>query len=165
MNLIKVTESADINALSLLAKEIWTECYSEILPQGQVEYMTDKYLSPTAISQQIENEDYEYCFLESDGAVAGFTAFKTDEVSLFLSKLYVKKEYREKGLASFVMKSLEERCIKDKLSYIWLTVNVNNHTAINAYKKKGFVIFKDECTDIGGGYVMDDHFMKKVIDT
>lgn len=165
MNLINVTKSEDIISLSLLAKSIWTECYSEILSIGQVDYMTDKFLSPDAISSQIEKEGYEYYFIEYDNEIAGFTAFRREEESLFLSKLYVKNEYRKKGLASFVMDYLEERCRKNDLSYIWLTVNVNNHTAINAYKRKGFVIFKDECTDIGGGYYMDDHFMKKNINS
>lgn len=165
MNLIRVTEREEIKALSLLAKEIWTECYSEILSAGQIEYMTDKFLSLAAITEQIEKEGYEYYFLQQEGAIAGFTAFKPETDSLFLSKLYVKKDRRKGGFASFVMNYLEERCRQDNLSYIWLTVNVNNHNAINAYKKKGFVIFKDECTDIGGGYVMDDHFMKKLITT
>lgn len=163
MNLIRVTSESEINELSRLAKEIWSECYSDILSQGQVEYMTDKFLSPTAISEQLKNDNYEYYFVDCNGITAGFTAFKPEKSSLFLSKLYVKKEQRKIGIASFVMKYLEERCRQDNLSYIWLTVNVNNHTAINAYKKRGFAIFKDECTDIGNGYVMDDHFMKKCI--
>ena len=165
MNLVNVTKSVDIVSLSFLAKSIWTECYSEILSMRQIEYMTDKFLSPDAISSQIENEGYEYYFIEYDNDIAGFTAIRREETSLFLSKLYVKNEYRKKGLASFVVNYLEERCEQDGLSYIWLTVNVNNHTAINAYKRKGFVIFKNECTDIGGGYYMDDHFMKKNINS
>ena len=163
MNLKKITALSDINTLSHLAKVIWCECYSKILSSDQIEYMTGKFLSPTAITEQLQNDGYEYYFIECDNSVAGFTAFRMEENSLFLSKLYVKKEYRQRGIASSVIKCLEERCRQDKLSCIWLTVNVNNHTAINAYKQKGFVIFKDECTDIGNGYYMDDHFMKKHI--
>ncbi|MBE6879386.1 MAG: GNAT family N-acetyltransferase [Ruminococcaceae bacterium] len=163
MELSRVIDKENISLLSLLAKSIWAECYSEILSDGQIEYMTDKYLSPKAVSQQIENDNYEYYFIKDEKDIVGFTAFSVKDNALFLSKLYVKKEYRRKGYAGFVMEYLEKRCKEAKLPYIWLTVNVNNHNAINSYKKRGFYTFKDECTDIGNGYFMDDHFMKKEI--
>ena len=55
---------------------------------------------------------------------------------------------------------LIDRCKADKLSYIYLTVNKNNTSAINAYKKWGFITEKEACTDIGNGFVMDDYIMK-----
>lgn len=164
LELSRVVDAENVSFLSVFAKEIWTECYSEILSSGQIEYMTDKFLSSEAISNQITNDKYEYYFIKDEGEIVGFTAFAIKDKSLFLSKLYVKKECRRKGCAAFVMEYLEKRCREDKLPFIWLTVNVNNHNAINSYKKKGFYIFKDECTDIGNGYFMDDHFMKKEID-
>ncbi len=164
MELLRVVDTENISLLSILAKEIWKECYAEILSNGQIEYMTDKFLSPEAISQQIKNENYEYFFIKDENDIVGFTAFAVKNTTLFLSKLYVKKECRRKGYSHFVMDYLEKRCIEDNLSYMWLTVNVNNQNAINSYKKRGFYIFKDECTDIGNGYFMDDHFMKKEID-
>ena len=161
MELLKVVGEEDIFQLSVTAKEIWNECYKEILSAGQIEYMTGKFLSPVAIAHQIEKEDYEYYFIMDDTDVVGFIAFAVKDSALFLSKLYVKKECRKRGCALFVMSCLESRCRKEKLSHIWLTVNVNNMGAINFYKKMGFYIYKDECTDIGNGYYMDDHFMKK----
>ena len=163
MKLKKVIDTENIFFICALAKEIWTECYSDILTLGQVEYMTDKFLSSTAIAEQIEKEGYEYYFITDNETIVGFTAFTIKDNALFLSKLYIKKEHRKKGYARFVMDYLEKRCKEDKLSFIWLTVNVNNINAINSYKKSGFYIFKDECTDIGNGYYMDDHFMKKDI--
>ena len=56
--------------------------------------MTDKFLSPDAISSQIEKEGYEYYFIDYDNEIAGFTAFRREEESLFLSKLCFSRTLR-----------------------------------------------------------------------
>ncbi len=162
MKLVKVENRIKIAQLSRMAKRIWKECYENILSAEQIEYMTEKYLSKSAISNTIANENYTYQFIidDSTGTAVGFTAYKPEDDFLFLSKLYISEEYRGKGIGTNVIEKLKEECAGKKLSFIRLTVNVNNKNAINTYLKNGFYIEFSKCTDIGGGFVMDDHFMR-----
>ncbi len=147
----------EIKALVSLADEIWHEAFSSLLSQSQIEYMLDKFLSVNAIKDSLKT-GYEYYFLCDKDNVLGFTAIcpKSDN-TLFLSKLYIKKEYRGKG---YLRDSFDfiKNCAKNKgLKSIWLTVNKHNDRAIAAYRKMGMDIIRSEITDIGNGFSMDDY--------
>ena len=80
-----------------------------------------------------------------------------------MSKIYVLKESRGKGIGkramTFVLdmaKSMD--CIK-----VSLTVNKYNHNSIRAYESIGFINKQELVQDIGGGFVMDDYLMEKSI--
>lgn len=163
MEIQKVTAASQIYILAELAYEIWPECYSEILSNAQIEYMLDKFLSEKAIDSQIKEQGYEYYFITENSSILGFTGINTDENALFLSKLYIRKSVRGKGYGKEVLSFLEQLCKSRGLKYIYLTVNKNNTSAISIYKKAGFSIENDLCSDIGGGYIMDDYMMKKYI--
>lgn len=149
-------EKKDIKELALLASEIWHEYWPCILTSEQIDYMVDKFQSENAIINQIENENYTYYFLKVDEKTAGYTGASDCKDYLFLSKLYIKKEFRHKGLGK---KAFEE--IK-KLGFnrIQLTVNKYNKNTIDAYLKYGFKIIDKAVTDIGNGFVMDDYIME-----
>ncbi len=149
-------EKKDIKGLALLASEIWHEYWPCILTSEQIDYMVDKFQSENAIINQIENENYTYYFLKVDEKTAGYTGVSDCKDYLFLSKLYIKKEFRHKGLGK---KAFEE--IK-KLGFnrIQLTVNKYNKNTIDAYLKYGFKIIDKAVTDIGNGFVMDDYIME-----
>jgi diamine N-acetyltransferase len=46
---------------------------------------------------------------------------------------------------------------------VLLAVNKRNVNAINAYLKHGFRIAEAVVKEIGGGFVMDDYVMEKVV--
>ncbi len=147
----------EIKELVSLADEIWHEAFSSLLTVSQIDYMLDKFLSITAIKDSMKT-GYKYYFLCDKDEVLGFTAIcpKNDN-TLFLSKLYLKKEERGKGYLKSTFDFLKD-CAKDKkLNSIWLTVNKHNDRAIAAYKKMGMDIIRSEVTDIGNGFVMDDY--------
>lgn len=157
MDTIQVKTSADIKQLSALAEEIWNEAFAVLLTQGQIKYMLNKFLSENAITESIK-EGYEYYYLSDCDRILGFTAVcPKDDGSLFLSKLYLKKEERGKGYLKEVFDFLKSLSKEKKLNRIWLTVNKQNHRAIAGYKKMGMSIIRSEVTDIGEGYVMDDY--------
>ena len=47
---------------------------------------------------------------------------------------------------------------------IWLTVNKHNDGSIAAYRRFGFRTVREETTEIGCGYVMDDYIMEKELE-
>ena len=53
-----------------------------------------------------------------------------------------------------------EICKLRGLDKIWLTCNKNNTKTLDIYKHLGFEIVREEVTDIGEGYVMDDYVLE-----
>ena len=124
----------------------------------KVEYMLEKFQSEKALSEQMENGFCYYFFIYC-GETAGYTGIKAGGSSLFLSKIYIKKEYRGKKIAKAGIDFMRGICERQNLSGIWLTVNKHNETAIAVYKAMGFKNLREQVTDIGGGFVMDDYVM------
>lgn len=159
LRLLAVSNEELVLAVSALAEDIWHTHYDSILGEAQVDYMLEKFLSFDAIKAQIIN-GYEYFLIIEEYNFVGFMGIHEDENGLFLSKFYVHEEFRGKGMASETFKRLLDLCKLRKISKIWLTCNRNNTDSIAIYKHWGFKKVREEVTDIGGGYVMDDFIME-----
>lgn len=161
VKLIRVETDEQIAAAAAIADEIWHEWFPGILTAGQIDYMVDKFQSVHAMTDQIRNNGYKYFFIHHGGKHIGYTAIHHEaDGRLFLSKIYIKKEYRGKGYASDTFRLLKEYCRENGLHAIWLTVNKHNDSSIAVYKKTGFKLIGEDVTDIGNGYVMDDYLLQ-----
>jgi RimJ/RimL family protein N-acetyltransferase len=150
-------------AISALAGVIWRECYTPILGAAQVEYMLEKYQSAQQTYIDIEEKNY-ICFTAKDAEtrrLIGYCAVIPEKGSFRLSKLYVLKDFRGKGVAyGFLEKMMSIYKDHYGLSKIRLDVNKKNGGAITAFKKIGFEIVGSVKNDIGGGFFMDDYMME-----
>ena len=162
LRIIPVTNEELIYSLSTMAEEIWHDHYDPIIGEAQVDYMLEKFLSLDALIEQI-NSGYEYFLLSYEYTFSGFAGVLEKDGALFLSKLYVHSEFRGLGLASHMLKNFIELCETRELSKIWLTCNRNNTTALEIYKHLGFEVVREEVTDIGNGFVMDDSVLEYTI--
>ena len=158
----KAERKDDYSLIEKLAKIIWNEHYISILTKEQIDYMTDKFQSESAISYQISNDGYEYYIL-FDKKPLGYIAIKKEETRLFLSKLYILKEERGKGYSRLVFDFLYEYTLRNNLKSIYLTVNKENESSISVYNHIGFKITDKKKADIGNGFFMDDYIMEKEI--
>ncbi|MDO5845047.1 MAG: GNAT family N-acetyltransferase [Methanocorpusculum sp.] len=158
-----VTTPAQIKETAKLAEKIWNEHFPKIIGQDQTDYMVEKFQSAQAIANQI-GSGYEYFQIKKEGCAVGYTAIEKQNGSLFLSKLYVRKQNRGEHIATEAIAFLKEICAENNLSKIWLTVNRNNTNTIEIYKHLGFEIVRTQAADIGCGFVMDDYIMEIVFD-
>ena len=155
MKLVKVEEN-EINELAELASEIWHEYWPCILTAEQIDYMVEKFQSKKVIKEQIKNENYTYYFIKVDNEIAGYVGVSDKKDYLFLSKLYIRKEFRHQGLGRLAFNEIKNLGFKK----IRLTVNKYNKNTINAYLKYGFKTIDSVVSDIGCGFVMDDYIME-----
>jgi diamine N-acetyltransferase len=164
IDLIEVRSEAKIAAVAHLAREIWCEHYVPIIGQEQVDYMLGKFQSERAIAQQIA-EAYEYYIVVQDEKPLGYMAFVPNikEASLMLSKIYMKKSARGRGLGQKMLEFMDNLCRNRDIKKIWLTVNKNNIHSIRWYSRMGFINTASLIQDIGEGFVMDDYRMEKTI--
>jgi diamine N-acetyltransferase len=161
---VEVRSPAQMEAVAELARAIWNQHYVAITGQAQVDYMLERFQSAEGIGGQI-GEGYRY-FLVADGDDAvGYVAVVAgaEESGMQLSKLYLLEEVRGRGLGWAMLEFAEGLCREQGLSRLWLTVNKHNAMSIAAYEHMGFRNTADLETDIGGGFVMDDYRLEKIV--
>lgn len=162
INRVVAEDKQELIEIEFLARKIWTEHYTPIIGVDQVNYMLDKFQSHEAMTDQLK-ENYHYFSIHLNAELVGYFSTQPRDNKLFLSKAYISKEHRGKGIFSYAMEYIE-RLAKDLDSIgIELTVNKYNARSIAVYESKGFQRIKEAVFDIGNGYVMDDYIYLKHI--
>lgn len=160
----RVQTEEQVKSLCRIAERVWHLTYDSLVPEGQVEYMIEKFQSPSAVKEQMARLNYRYYMMVCDGQDAGFIGFSPryeGREELFLSKLYLLPEFRGKGAVRAAFALAEQEARKEGLTRIRLTVNKGNVHAVSVYEHYGFRTVEKVETDIGCGYVMDDFIMVK----
>ena len=165
LEFVPVTEDGQLRILAQLAHEIWNQHFVPLIGQEQVDYMLEKFQSYSAMKEQMEQKGYQYYLSVYGGKAVGYTGIQPEpeKHKLFLSKLYLKQEYRGRGFARQAVEFLVSFCKEQGLEGIWLTVNRYNSNTIAAYDKMGFEKIREQVSDIGNGFVMDDYVMEKPV--
>jgi ribosomal protein S18 acetylase RimI-like enzyme len=161
MNYIKVNvdDKNAIKELSILATMIVKEHYDPIVGEIQNNYMIDKFQSASSIEKQLKN-GYNYYFVSNiSQEKIGFIGYYIRENDLYLSKFYLRKDQRGKGISKEMLNFLINKAKESNKNFIVLNVNKQNN-AIFAYEKLGFVKIGAEKNDIGNNYYMDDFIYK-----
>lgn len=162
IQILPVQQEEDIRIIAGLAEIIWHECYNGIISHGQILYMLDKFQSLAAMQAQIEQQHYEYYLvMQNDKPVGYFAIVLQADGSLFLSKIYTLAAVRGSGVAPALFAYIEAEALKRACPKIWLTVNRDNARAAAAYQKNGYTLVREQVSDIGSGYVMDDYVFEK----
>ena len=160
--MIKTANIADAPLLETLAKEIWTQHYANIITMEQIRYMVENFQSAEAIVQDMQiGAVYDIAY--TDGEPCGYSAAAPDGAGLFLSKLYVRQSCRGLGIARAIVSRIEERARQSGAQRVWLKCNKYNTESLAAYERLGFSVAYPCVTDIGGGFVMDDYALEKVL--
>ena len=147
-----------------LADTIWREHYTPIIGKAQVDYMLEHFQSREAISRQV-SDGMKYFLIQEGPIPRGYLAIEKRGRELFLSKIYLLREYRGLGMGKAAMDFIAERAREFGCDRIALTVNKNNNRSIKAYSRMGFENVGALVTDIGGGFVMDDYRMVRILKT
>ena len=156
------TTKAQFADIAELADMIWREHYIPIIGLEQVDYMVKNYQSAEAMHSQHQN-GYEYYMIYYNDLLIGYISIKKEDDSLFLSKIYVSKDYRGKKIGKSAMDFVQKKALDMNCKSIKLGVNRFNVDAIKAYKAMDFKITGEMITDIGNGFIMDDYKMEKLI--
>lgn len=158
----KVTSDNQLHQIADMAEIIWHEHFTPIIGQDQVNYMVEKFQSFPALKDQLA-KGYEYYQLFDNGNFCGYCGIHPESPRLFLSKLYIKKDFRGRHLATKSFQFLQALCRDRALTTIWLTCNKHNSSSLAVYRHLGFTTTSTQEADIGQGYIMDDYIMEYTI--
>lgn len=184
LNFIAIQQQ-DLPALQKTARQIWEHSFHSFLSQAQIEYMLPMMYGVSVIERQIQS-GFHWQWIVSSGLGdplpgnsssehaeqaeqaetlrVGYISTELQDQCLYLDKLYIRPEFHRQGIASEILSRLKIRTKSANKAEIRLNVNKKNHNALRTYRKAGFTIIKEECNDIGGGFVMDDYLMGCKID-
>ena len=158
MNIVNVDKTL-INDASEFASNVFIDYYNDLLDNKQSQYMANKFLSKQAITNLIDNGAIFKLVIDNN-KIIGISEYLIKDNRVFLSKLYVLKQMRNKGVGKLMLNDCIEYTKKHSLNKIFLTVNKYNYPSIEIYKHLGFIIIDSVITDIGNNYVMDDYIME-----
>jgi len=68
---------------------------------------------------------------------------KADDQSVEMKRVFVRSDFRGKGIASSILDELERWAKEEGFRYSILETGVKQHEAINLYKKKGYDIIEN----------------------
>lgn len=134
----KAVSPQDFDTVAALADEIWHQHYGTFLAKDHIDYMVATFQSAAAVAEQCAN-GAEYYIAVVDGEPVGYIGLEFPPKECFLSKLYLRKSMRGRGIGSAMFDLAEELARKHGESSIMLHVNKYNDGSIAVYKKRGFV--------------------------
>lgn len=151
-----------VGITSSFAKEVFIDYYDRIIGNKQATYMAELFLSEKAISDLIASGAIFKIVIENN-TIVGFCEYIKEEEKIFLSKLYVHKDHRHKGIGRMMFDECLKYARNNDIHTIYLTVNKNNTSSYKIYEHLGFRNVRSVVNDIGNGYVMDDYIMELTI--
>ena len=108
--------------------------------------LKDGHINYYDIAYMIEAPEVEVIVAESGGEIVGSGYARMQDAKIYykhkkyayLGFMYVKPEYRGKGVNKKVIEALEAWCLSQNITEIRLEVYNDNQSAVRAYEKTGF---------------------------
>lgn len=98
----------------------------------------DDFWSFDTLKNELLSDNSKYIVAKLDNIIIGFAGIKLIFDEAELMNIVVKKDFRNKGIASMLLTEIFSICSKCNIDNINLEVNENNLLAISLYQKFGF---------------------------
>ena len=152
----------DARIISSLAHDIWPKAFKGMETDEHIRYLVDTFQSPRAIMDAIGN-GYRYMMLRAGNRTIGYTAYRIDDDSIFVSKMYLLEEFRGKGYASMMFDHIDGVAASEGKRLMRLEVNRSNEHSIRVYESRGFRKVSETDRDMGNGFTNHDYDMERSI--
>lgn len=155
----------DVGLLQELAGRIWRISYAGMLSPAQIDHMLGWMYEAGRMTHEMA-AGVVWEIAEIGGRPVGYLAWEmvADGRTLKLHKLYLLPEEQGRGLGQAMLRHVFTAASTRGADAVELGVNRRNERALRAYRRAGFEIVDSVCTDIGGGFVMDDHILRRKLD-
>lgn len=158
----------DIANIIAIGRKTFIETEGDEFRKHQKEHGIETYLKSAFDKDNIVKEltentvDYLICENEKDAEIIGYAKVKKDvkKKEAELCKIYFLKTCQGNGLGTTLWDVIESGLRQEHFKSVTLWVWTENTTAINFYKKKGFLKAGERKVNIGG-WKSNDDLMKK----
>ena len=112
------------------------EDFNSIFEKFTIDF--DEFWNPSLLKDELENKNSKYIVAKLHDKVVGFAGIKIMIDEADIMNIVVRKNYRNQGIGSLLLKDLINLSIEFKLKCITLEVMEENYPAIHLYKKFDF---------------------------
>lgn len=160
---IRSAGPGDIPDIATLAGRIWRACYPGIIPEGQIEHMLARQYDHAVLATEL-GQGVTWLVAEERTSPVGFASGRAapdDPAAAWIDKCYVDPDRHARGIGGALLDALCDTLVARGARSLRLRVNRANRPAIDFYRSRGFLVERDDRLPIGGGWVMDDHIMRR----
>lgn len=100
-------------------------------------------------------------YIASCDLVYDYGEYTQPDIKVYLSRLIVKKAYRNQGVGQKLLKYMIDLCREKGYRQITVGVDTDNANAVHIYKKYGFVIYETAADAYGEYYKMQAEIEKR----
>lgn len=160
---IKQASITNLDDLIEIAKQTFWETFAPFNNPIEMNKYLKESFSKEKLKNEIINENSEFYIAKVNSKIIGYlkinfnssqTELKED-IGMEIERIYVLKEFHKKKIGYKLFEKALERAKSKSLHYIWLGVWEKNHTAIEFYKKIGFVEFSKHIFKLGNEEQID----------
>lgn len=98
----------------------------------------DNFWNYNILEEELSSSNSYYIVCKLNNEVIGFAGIKFSVDSADIMNIVTKKQYRNKGIATLLLKNLISICSSKNIHSLFLEVNENNKIAIHLYTKLNF---------------------------
>lgn len=157
---------AELPVIAALAGDIWRSYYPGIITSDQIEHMLAWMYAPETLRRELRDEGARFYLLrDGDGEAVGFAALGPGAGAgeFKLHKLYLRTAFHGRGWGSRLLRHCEGEARRAGGARMTVAVNKRNTRALAAYRRNGYAIVEAVTRAIGGGFVMDDFILAKLL--
>lgn len=168
-SVIAAATAKDVRQVVDLARETFYDTWSHVNTDEDLALFMDEAFDPGKVAMEIDHaESFTFLLVWSDGVPAGYAKLRRDSVFeelpdvrlLEIEKFYFRKQFFGSGLADLLMDRVLRISREERVDWICLGVDVNNHRAARFYSRHGFQVFGKKSFRVGN-QVDTDNLMKR----
>jgi len=143
--IIKKASIDDLEIVRDFTKKLISNSFDKYDPTININF-ADTDGGKNYLEKSINNDDRIVLLAESDGKIVGYILAMIEKVGDFriidnqceIDFLWVEEEYRVQGIATKLLKSVDEWCIEKGIKRVIVSVDPKNAKAIELYKELAF---------------------------
>lgn len=167
---LRKVEAEEVIALQKIAKQTFSETFSEINSEENMIKYEQESLSSEKLSSELANPDSLFYFATDSDQVIGYLKVNFGKAqselqnpnAMEIERIYVLKDYHGQKIGQLLYEQAIAIAQESKSQYVWLGVWEENHKALRFYQKNGFFAFDKHIFRLGNDE-QTDILMKKVL--
>ncbi|MDE7432825.1 MAG: ribosomal protein S18-alanine N-acetyltransferase [Lachnospiraceae bacterium] len=120
--MIRLMEIRDIEQVAKLERECFSTPWSE-----------------ESLKKEIENMNSIFCVCEIENRIVGYAGMYLTPPEGSITNIAVTEKYRGRGIAGGILEFMFSKANLEGITEFTLEVRMSNHSAINLYKRYGFL--------------------------
>jgi ribosomal protein S18 acetylase RimI-like enzyme len=157
-------QKADLLALQEISRQTFFETFGAVNTDEDMNYYLEVNLSLEQLAEELNNPSISFYFAKNNNEILAYLKLneadaqteKREVPSMEIERIYVRKEFQNRGVGQFLLDSSIEITKNKQLKLIWLGVWEHNVAAIRFYERNRFQFFgkhsfmlgSDEQTDL-----------------